>query len=153
MTQNHSSPATGASQSRRPRRNWQKRFLEVLAQTSNVTKSAEEAGIAASTAYKLRSTNAEFAQAWLAALWEGYIHLEMEVLRRLRAGEQKSDDGEKYDFVNAIRLLSAHRDTAARAQANERNVSVAEIRSSIDRKVEEIRLKVMKEKAKEHSEL
>ena len=76
----------------------------------------------------------------------------MEVLQRLREGRQKTEDGEKYDFANAIRLLAAHRETAARAQAEQRNVSAAEVRASIDRKVEEIRLRIMAEKAKENSE-
>jgi hypothetical protein len=127
-------------------------FLQALAETSNVKQSAKTAGVSLSTVYKTRSKNPEFARAWLAALWEGYANLEMEVLGRLREGDQKTKDGEKYDFANAIRLLSAHRDNAARAQAQQRNISATEIRDSIDRKVEEIRLKVMEEKAKQARE-
>ena len=59
----------------------------------------------------------------------------------------KTESGEKYDFAAAIRLLSAHRETAALAKAAQRNVSAAEIRASIDRKVEEIRFRVMQEKS------
>ena len=125
---------------------WREHFIDALAQTSNVTQSAKEAGVAPCVAYRLRRTDAAFARRWLTALWEGYVHLEMEVLRRLREGDLQTESGEKYDFANAIRLLAAHRDTAAQAQAAQRNVSAAEVRASIDRKVEKIRLQVMAEK-------
>ena len=127
-------------------RHWQKHFLDHLAESSNVTQSAKVAGINPSRAYLVRRQDAEFARQWLAALWEGYLHLEMEVLRRLREGDQKAGETDKYDFANAIRLLNAHRDNAARAQAEQRNVSAAEIRASIDRKVERIRQQVRAEK-------
>jgi hypothetical protein len=73
----------------------------------------------------------------------------MEVLRRLREGDQIAGNSDKYDFANALRLLAAHRDNAARAQATHRNVSAAEIRASIDRKVEAIRLQIKREKLSE----
>ena len=106
-------------------RHWRGLFLDYLAESSNVTQSAQRAGINPSRAYKVRREEPEFARAWLAALWEGYSHLEMEVLRRLREGDQKAGESDKYDFANAIRLLNAHRDNAARAQAEQRNVSAA----------------------------
>ena len=124
---------------------WRKSFLAHLAESSNVSESARVAGVPVTSAYKLRRENSEFARAWLAALWEGYVHLEMEVLRRLRDGDQKAGNSDKYDFANAIRLLNAHRENAARAQAEQRNVSAAEIRASIDRKVEDIRLRIKQE--------
>ncbi|MDY7097494.1 MAG: hypothetical protein SXU28_05095 [Pseudomonadota bacterium] len=127
-------------------RHWRTRFLDHLAESSNVTKSAEQAGINASRAYRTRRDEPEFARQWLAALWEGYSHLEMEVLRRLREGDIVAGEKDKYDFANAIRLLAAHRENAARAQAEQRNVSAAEIRASIDRKVEAIRLQIKREK-------
>lgn len=127
-------------------RHWQKHFLDHLAQSSNVTESAKVAGINPSRAYLVRRQDAAFARQWLAALWEGYLHLEMEVLRRLREGDNSAGEKDKYDFANAIRLLNAHRDNAARAQAEHRNVSAAEIRASIDKKVETIRLEVQREK-------
>lgn len=152
MTQANSARDTSTNKGRRINTRWRDRFLENLSQTSNVTKSAEAAGVKPSAAYCARTNEPEFAERWLAALWEGYAHLELEVLRRLREGEQKTPDGEKYDFANAIRLLSAHRDNAAQAQAKQHNVSAAEVRASIDRKVEDIRLKFIAEKAKENNE-
>jgi len=130
-------------------RKWEQAFLAHLAETSNVTAAASHAGIDTSTAYRARRDDPDFARAWLAALYEGYLHLEMEVLRRLRLGEQKTPDNDKYDFANAIRLLGAHRENAARAQAQQHNVSAAEVRASIDRKVEAIRLQVQREKQRQ----
>ncbi len=129
---------------------WRDRFLEALAESSNVTKSAEAAGVPKGKAYRTRINEPEFARRWMDALYEGYEHLEMEVLRRLRAGDFQTENGDKYDFGAVIRLLTMHRENAVRAQAAKRNVSAAEIRSSIDRKVEEIRLRVMRE-AKENT--
>ncbi|MEL6237175.1 MAG: hypothetical protein AAFQ90_01140 [Pseudomonadota bacterium] len=129
-------------------RHRRERFLEYLAESSNVSESARRARIDASRAYRFRREDPEFARQWLAALGEGYVHLEMEVLRRLREGDSCANGKEKYDFANAIRLLNAHRENAARAQAEQRNVSAAEIRASIDRKVEAIRLQVQREKQK-----
>lgn len=128
-------------------RHWRGLFLDCLAESSNVSEAARSAGINPSRAYKIRREEPDFARQWMAALWEGYTHLELEVLRRLREGDLKTESGEKYDFAAAIRLLSAHRDTAAQAKAAQRNVSAAEIRASIDRKVEEIRYRVMQEKS------
>lgn len=79
-------------------------------------------------------------------LSEGYAHLEMEVLHRLREGASKPKDDEKFDFANAIRLLIAHRNAAADAPGRERDVSAAEVRASIDRKIEEIRRRLAKNK-------
>jgi len=127
-------------------RYWRVRFLDYLAESSNVTRSAQHAGIDASRVYRLRRAEPDFARQWQTALSEGYAHLEMEVLRRLREGDFKTGDGDKFDFANAIRLLVAHRDTAAGGQARERDVSAAEVRASIDRKIEDIRRRMAKDK-------
>ena len=120
-------------------------FLANLAESSNVSKSAEKAGVCVSQAYRARREDPKFARQWFAALSEGYTHLEMEILRRLRDGDQKGEDSEKYDFANAIRMLNAHRDNVQKAQTELRSVSAAEIRASIDRKIELIRKKVIAE--------
>lgn len=133
-------------------RHWQKDFLDHLAESSNITQSAKVAGINPSRAYMVRRQDAEFARKWLFALAEGYLHLELEVLRRLREGDVQTASKDKYDFANAIRLLGAHRDNAARAQAEQRNVSAAEVRASIDRKVEAIREQFQREKRRQASE-
>lgn len=128
-------------------RHWRGLFLDCLAETSNVSEAARQAGINPSRAYKVRRAEKEFAQYWLEALWEGYEHLELEVLRRLREGDLQTPDGGKYDFANAIRLLSSHRENVVQAKAQHGNVSPSEVRASIDRKVEEIRRRVMQQQA------
>ncbi len=135
--------AIGQSANRR----WRARFIEHLAISSNVTRSAEQAGISLSRAYRVRRAEPDFAREWRAALADGYLHLEMEVVRRLREGDFKAADGQKFDFANAIRLLAAHRDAAVIGQARERDVSAAEVRASIDRKIEEIRHRMSKAKS------
>jgi len=135
-------------ESERINNNWRVLFLDHLAESSNVSESASKAGISVSRAYKVRREEPDFARLWLAALWEGYTHLEMEVVRRLRQGDQATADKGRYDFANAIRLLAAHRETASQAMAQQRNVSAAEVRASIDRKVEEIRLRLKNERSR-----
>jgi hypothetical protein len=127
--------------------NWRRLFLDHLAESSNVSASADKAGISASRAYKVRREEAEFARQWLVALAEGYLHLEMEVVRRLREGDAKTGDDGKFDFANAIRLLAAHRDNAAHGASAVRDVSAAEVRASIDRKIEDIRKRIARQKA------
>ena len=142
-------PHRDAVQRADPPENKYDAFLEYLAESSNVTRSATQANLSTGSVYQKRRQDPAFARKWLAALYEGYLHLEMEVVRRLREGEMKGKDADKYDFANAIRLLSAHRDNAARAQAEQRNVTAAEVRASIDRKVEAIRQQVRQEKSRE----
>ena len=144
-------PGLRAGEADRVNRQWRILFLDHLAESSNVSESAARAGISVSRAYKVRREEPEFARLWQAALWEGYTHLEMEVVRRLRQGDHSTLDSGRYDFANAIRLLAAHRETASQAMAQQRNVSAAEVRASIDRKVEEIRLRLKHERARADS--
>ncbi|MEZ5693213.1 MAG: hypothetical protein R3D99_05120 [Altererythrobacter sp.] len=120
---------------------WKKKFLAGLAETSNVSASAESAGIPAREAYQARRSDEAFARKWHAALVEGYEHLEMELLSRLRAGEAK--DGPKFDNGAALRLLALHRDTMAQEHAQRRNMDAARARQIIDAKLEELRQKVI----------
>lgn len=117
------------------KRNWRRLFLDKLAETSNVTASADAAGISSSRAYKLRRSDPEFASAWRAALLEGYEHLEMETLFRLRVGTGKDDP--KFDIANALRILGMHRETVAtERQTVDRDESA--ILASIDAKIEKM---------------
>jgi hypothetical protein len=127
--------------------NWRRVFIDHLSESSNVRASADKAGISPSRAYKVRREEEDFAREWAAALAEGYLHLEMEVVRRLRDGDVKTADDGKFDFANAIRLLAAHRDTAARAANNVPEVSADEVRASIDRKIADIRSRIARQKA------
>ena len=120
---------------------WKGHFLAVLAQTSNVTSAAKSAKVPASRAYALRREDQAFARLWHQALVEGYEHLEMELLARLRAGEAK--DGPKFDNGAALRLLALHRDTMAQEHAQRRNMDSARARQIIDAKLEELRQRVI----------
>lgn len=126
---------------------WRATFLDHLAESSNVTASAAVAGINPSRAYKVRREDTEFARQWRVALSEGYLHLEMEVVRRLRDGDGKTANDGKFDFANAIRLLAAHRDNAARGASEVPEVSAEDVRASIDRKIEDIRKRIARQKA------
>lgn len=131
-----------------PGRYWRKRFIETLTATSNLQRAADAAKVPLARAYELRRSDTEFARAWKAAIADGYITLELEVIRRLREGDLKTASGDKFDFANAIRLIAAHRDGTVRGgQGETRNVSVAEVRASIDRKIEEVQRRVAREKA------
>lgn len=58
------------------------RFLDMLALSCNVRMAAREAGMATNNAYRLRSTDPQFAELWREALIAGYERLEMELVGR-----------------------------------------------------------------------
>lgn len=116
-------------------KHWRTYFLAALVETSNVTASAEKAGISPSRAYKVRREDPGFAVQWRVALREGYENLEMEVLGYLRC----PDLGHKIDVTNAIRLLSQHRQSVAQDRALEDNRSEGEVLDSIDAMIDDMR--------------
>ena len=134
-------PRYGQNKGKKINTRWRTPFLAALAETSNVSASAAAAGTDAPTAYTARRDDQDFARKWHAALVEGYEHLEMELLSRLRAGEAK--DGRKFDNGAALRLLALHRDTMAQEHAQRRNMDAARARQIIDAKLEELRQKVI----------
>lgn len=133
----------GRRRAARANRRWCDAFLNSLSETSNVSASAVVAKIDVSKAYRLRRADPEFARNWQSALYDGYCHLEFEVVRRLRDGDYATKDGNKFDFANAVRILAAHRDSAAKERAERANVSAADVRAAIDRKVDDIRARIV----------
>lgn len=123
-------------------RNWRAVFIAHLAQTSSIENAAQSAGISPTRAYQARREEPEFAQDWQSALAEGYVHLEMEVLRRLRDGDFQTDGAERYDMANAIRLLVSRGKSGSGFQHEGPDISAAEVRASIDRKIADIRRRV-----------
>lgn len=121
---------------------WRHDFLLALAETSNVTAAAASAGVKPGRAYKSKRTEPEFARLWREALCEGYDHLEMELLYRLRFGEPKDVDA-KFDNANALRLLTQHRETVARQRAIRENADIADVRASIHAKLLAMRDQVL----------
>jgi len=112
-------------------RHWRGLFLDTLAETSNVSEAARVAGASPSRAYKTRREDRDFARDWAAALVEGYTHLELETLDRLRNGVPA--DGPKFDIANALRLLTLHKETVARERAREEMEDEEEILASAPR--------------------
>jgi len=125
-------PAQKAGEKDRLDRHWRRLFLDTLADTSNVTRSAEAAGINPARAYLVRRVEPEFARQWRAALLEGYENLEMETLHRLRTGTAKDDP--KFDIANAIRLLVLHRETVASQRAERARIDEDSVIASINAK-------------------
>lgn len=133
-----------ARKATRPFSEWSKIFLAELAATSNVTASARKALVSTSQAYEARRAKPEFNRAWQQALCEGYDHLEMELLARLRTGEIKPAAGAKrgvraFDNATAFRLLAAHKDAATRQRAVRSHEDAEVIIQSINDKLEQMR--------------
>lgn len=123
---------------------WSELFLSELAATSNVSAAARKAKVSTGTAYDARRGSAEFNRRWQQALCEGYDHLEMELLHRLRTGEVKPAAGAKrgvrsFENATALRLLAAHRESAARQRAVRDNEDTEAIVDSINAKLERMR--------------
>jgi transposase len=130
------------------RRVWLRPFLAALAETSNVRKAAKAAGISTATVYDLKRRNRRFAHDWRAALCEGYDHLEMELLGRLREGEIKRAAGAKtgvrtFDNTTSFRQLAAHREEVLKERAQRANVSADDVRAQIERKVAALKARVL----------
>ncbi len=118
---------------------WREVFLEKLAETSNITASAEWAHISSAQVYASRRGEPEFARKWMNALCEGYDLLELELLNRLRSGENKEPTGPKFDNATALRLLAAHRATVGRERALRDNRSEQAVLDSIDAFIDRMR--------------
>ncbi len=114
---------------------WQKGFLAHLAETSNIKTSAERENVPLSTVYSLRARDGKFAASWQAALYEGYTNLEMEVLGYLR----DPDPGYKMDVANALRLLAAHKESAARERARRGKRDRGEVLARLNAKIDKMR--------------
>lgn len=96
-------------------------FILSLSETCNVSLSAERAGMALSTVYKMRQRDAAFAAAWLRALDDGYQRLEMGLVQAALAAVEgpPADTGASGEARNrpvvepmtmdqALRLLGRH---------------------------------------------
>jgi hypothetical protein len=120
-------------------KNWRQTFLANLADTSNVSASADAAQISLSWVYKTRREDPQFARQWFAALCEGYDNLEMDLLHRLRSGDAVESSGRKFDNATSFRLLTVHRQTVAREKAIQEDEDEAAILASIDAKLDAMR--------------
>jgi hypothetical protein len=118
---------------------WKKEFLAALAEISNVTAAAARAGITPRHVYKLRREDADFGRKWQIALCEGYDNLELELLQRVRSGACGTDKDPKFDNAVGFRLLTAHRESAARQRALHDNEDTDQLIASINAKLDLMR--------------
>ena len=81
------------------------KFVEVLAETANVTLAAENAGVSKISADRLRHKSAPIEQAWQEALKIGIAQLEMMVLERALNGTEK-DIPLRNGKVKTVRVFS-----------------------------------------------
>ena len=137
-------PAHGVETGRPAFADWSRVFLGELAATSNVSAAARLAGVSTFIVYETRRSNPEFNHAWREALCEGYDHLEMALLFRLRAGEIKPATGAKrgvrqFDNATSLRLLTAHREAVAQQRAVRDNEDAETILASLNAKLERMR--------------
>lgn len=117
------------------------RFLEQLARTSNVAAAAEAAEVGLGRVYRLRREDPDFARRWYPALAEGYDNLEMELLHRLRSGDDASEqqNARKFDTATALRCLTAHRENVAREKARRRLAEEVATIAAINAKIDAMR--------------
>lgn len=85
---------TVPAKSRRKKPGWTEarrtKFLQSLAETANVTRSAKAAGMTPSAAYKERRRRPAFAQAWAEAMEQALDTLEAVMLERALHGVEKT---------------------------------------------------------------
>ena len=101
------------------------RFIEVLADSCNVSLAARAIRRSIGNVYRQRSKDAEFRAAWEQALSTGYARLEMMMLERALHGVEKTvvlKSGEskimrEYNDRVALALLRHHRDSVAAIEA------------------------------------
>ena len=120
-------------------RHWRGQFLAILAETSNVSHAIKKTNTCSSRVYEARRKDADFRRKWHEALCEGYDQLEMDVLRRLREGDFKDKNDGKFDFANALRVLSAHRQTVSQQRARDSDLDEETVLASLNEKLDRIR--------------
>jgi hypothetical protein len=122
-------------------------FLDHLAASCNVLASCEAAGFCNTSVYKRRREDAGFAQRWQAALEQGYLRIEMALVRRAAdALEGFAPDPDTpiptMTVEQAIKVLDRHRATVEGGPRSKRNWtrprSLDEVSESIMRKLRAI---------------
>lgn len=131
------------------------KFLKNLATSSHVSASAKAAGVAVSTVYNWRERDPEFLREWMRALAAGYELLEMDLLDRARNGVEKPvfHDGKQvatikqYNDGIGVKLLLAHKQMVALTRAIEDDISPEQVRVDLDRKLGDMRTKLLRRRA------
>lgn len=122
-------------------------FLDELAATCNVLASAEAIGVTATSVYALRRRDDAFAEAWQAALAQGYQMLETQLVgHALAGGGAALVNGDParaaIDVDLALKLMRDHRGQAGRDRPvggpRPRTATRADTNASIMRKLKAI---------------
>jgi len=128
---------------KRTTRDWTKakaeRFLSALAETCNIARSCEAAGVSQTTVRRKRKSDASFRAAFMTALAGAYERLELVLLERSFNGTEKvvfrKDGSEErmreYSNQLGLALLKMHRDTAAEASSDMAPGEVEEMRERV----------------------
>jgi len=121
---------TGPQRRRNRKNGWTKArreaFLAELAQSCNIRRASEIAGLTQSGAYRLRQRDPVFARQWQEALTLGYERLELALLRRALEVidgmelDERAEQVEKMTVAQAIDVLRQHRESVLRGQARGR---------------------------------
>lgn len=122
-------------------------FLTVLAETCNVTRACEAAGVGVTSVYRRKKENAAFRAAWLAAIAIAYQQLELVLLERAFNGTEKVVNvrpgaaGTMREYSNqlGIALLKMHRDTASDAEFELPPDEIEEVRERLIRKLQRMK--------------
>lgn len=136
---------------RASKRDWTKAkeqaFVETLAETCNLSRAAEAAGVSTSSARERRKTNARFRAGCNEAIASAYQRLELAVLERSLNGTEKivvrKDGSEErireYPNAIALTLLRMHRDTAAEVLEEPAEADIEEVRERLFQKLQRLR--------------
>jgi hypothetical protein len=134
-------------------------FLSVLAQTCNVTRACEAAGVGVTSVYRRKKENARFRGGWLGAIAIGYQQLELVLLERAFNGIEKlvsvrGDTRTMREYSNAlgIALLKMHRDTATDAEFELPTDEIEEVRERLIRKLQRMKQRDAENNDPEHND-
>ena len=145
-----SKPQARKASSREWTRTKEEKFLTALAETCNVTRAAEAAGISLTAAYQRRKKVAAFRAGWAEAIASAYQRLELVMLDRALNGTEKivvrKDGSEErmreYPNQIAMTLLKMHRDSAIETIEQPAEDEIEEVRQRLFDKLQRLRKRV-----------
>lgn len=134
----------------------ERRFLEALSETCNVTRACKAAGVGVTSVYRRRKQNAAFRAGWREAIGTAYQQLELVLLERAFNGTEKvvhSRAGEptvmrEYSNQLGLTLLKMHRDTAAEANTELPPEDLDEMRERLVKKLLRLKDRIAKNDTK-----
>src|SRR5437763_11498225 len=146
---------------KRAKRDWSKdkaaKFLNVLAETCNVSEACRQSGVPMTVAYRRRKMDASFRAQWAEMIAIGYHRLEGVLLERAFNGTERvvtrKDGSEErmreYPNHIGLRLLQMHRETALEADDEPPAEDVSEIRERLVRKLQRLKKRDEEEEQRE----